>query len=166
MFKSLFKWFNLFIGLFRENKLLSSKVVNITLIVMALIYVIFISKAIFQNESENRQAPITIEKITLLDTKIRTDQMIFVILQGNLNTRHCETYVLGSVIDSSSNVLFDKITEMPIDQLDDALENRTPLKLNVGVLNPGIYKLRTEFHNICSGKSYIVLAPLVQFEVK
>ena len=166
MLHQLHKLFNNFIDLFRENKLLSSKVVNTILVLMALIYVIFISKAIFQNETEIKQAPISINKVILLNTPIRSDQAIFVVLQGTLNTRHCETYVLGSVIDSGSNVLFDKITAIPPNQLDDALENKTPLKLNVGILPPGIYNFRSEFHNICSGKSFIVLAPLVQFEVK
>lgn len=169
MWKKLNEWFDLFVDLFRKNGLFASKAANIILVCMALLYVSFISKAIIENSTGNGPAPlapITIQQVRLLNTNIRVDQSIFVVLNGTVNIPHCSIYAIGSVIDSNNNVLFDKITALSPDQLDDALNNKTPIKLNVGILSFGSYIFRVEFHAICSGKSYVILAPLVPFEVK
>ncbi len=167
MFK-IIEWANAFFNLFRENKFFSSKLVNGLLIVMALLYVTFITKAVIENNFGVTPVlpPITIETVKLLDNNISIDQAIFVIFSGKVNIRHSDTYILGSIINATTNVsLFDKVTAIEGSVLDDAIENRTPLKLNVGHLLPGKYILRAEIHNICGAKSSIILAPLVSFEV-
>ena len=80
----------------RQNKLFRSRFANVCLIVMALIYVIFISRAVIQS-NEIPVAPYSIESVKLLDTNVATDQAIFIIVTGEITNRHCEdAYVLGS----------------------------------------------------------------------
>lgn len=154
----------------KGNKFLQSKIVNILLVLMSVFYVAFVAHAAINNIQGVGQPalpPINITSINLLDTNIKGDKAIFVILTGEVNLFHCETYILGSIIDDKTKyVLFDKVTPIPIGTIDEALVKKTPIKVNVGDLTPGNkYTLRTEFHSLCNGHSYINLAPLLTFEV-
>jgi hypothetical protein len=149
---------------------LFSRLTTITVILMGIVFVGFVSQAWIRSleRGDHSYPPIEIYGATLESSVVPQAGTLDLIVNGHTSDKSCEyVYVLGSLVDKDNKIVYlDKIINVNPSNLESVVGGGAPLLIGLpNSFPPNHYQLRTEFHMLCSGRSYIGIVPLVPFLV-